>query len=336
LAWAAVAALVSAEAAAAHHSPAAFDMTTEVVIEGTVAELAWKNPHVYLMIETEGPDGAPLLREVEADGPSYMATGGLTQDMFALGAQVRISASPSRRNPERLVRGRTVVFDDGAAYALTADGRDYLVPEATVPAEGLAGNWAPSFTAFTKAIEDLLVNQAWRFADPPAGQDPAAGLPPAPLCEPYPPPTLSFVPLLRTIEVSESAVVMRFDADGVEAVRTVHLDQAEHPADVEPSLYGHSIGWWEDRTLVVDTVGFSPNLLGIIVNVPNGPEKHLVERLTLTEDGLHLRYEITMEDPDRLAEPASYTMLWDHRPDLTPSEEPCDPEIARRSLEDVQ
>jgi len=28
----------------AHHSPAAFDLTREVIVTGTVADVAWKNP----------------------------------------------------------------------------------------------------------------------------------------------------------------------------------------------------------------------------------------------------------------------------------------------------
>jgi hypothetical protein len=60
----------------------------------------------------------------------------------------------------------------------------------------------------------------------------------------------------------------------------------------------------------------------------------MIERLSLTEDGLHLRHEFTLEDPDHLAEPASFTALWDHRPDLEPTGAVCDPENALRYLED--
>jgi hypothetical protein len=60
-----------------------------------------------------------------------------------------------------------------------------------------------------------------------------------------------------------------------------------------------------------------------------------VERLTLTEDRLRLRYETTVEDPEYLEKPVSFTKLWDHRPDLklSPRSEVCDPAIARRFLE---
>jgi hypothetical protein len=44
-------------------------------------------------------------------------------------------------------------------------------------------------------------------------------------------------------------------------------------------------------------------------------------------------FEGTVEDPTYLTGPASHSVRWDHRPDLTHSDEPCDPENARRALE---
>jgi Family of unknown function (DUF6152) len=45
--------------ALAHHSPAAFDQAAFNVIEGTVVEYTWGNPHVYFSVATTGPDGKP-------------------------------------------------------------------------------------------------------------------------------------------------------------------------------------------------------------------------------------------------------------------------------------
>jgi hypothetical protein len=72
--------------------------------------------------------------------------------------------------------------------------------------------------------------------------------------------------------------------------------------------------------------------LGVLL-FPSGPNKHLVERLTLTEDRLRLEYSLTLEDPDVLATPFSFTAIWNHRPDLQFSGVPCDPEVARRALQ---
>jgi hypothetical protein len=56
--------------------------------------------------------------------------------------------------------------------------------------------------------------------------------------------------------------------------------------------------------------------------------------LTLAADGLQLRYELTVEDPEYLSTPTSYTAMWDHRPELAPSDAACDPEISERFREE--
>jgi hypothetical protein len=149
-------------------------------------------------------------------------------------------------------------------------------------------------------------------------------------CTALPVPMLMQLSQLRTIEVGDDLVRMRLDSDGVDASRTIHLDLTEHPDRVEPSLFGHSIGRWEGATLVIDTIGFEPHPIGIGFGIPSGAGKHMIERLTLAADGLQLRYELTLEDPEYLAAPVSYSAAWDHRPELAHSNSPCDAEIAER------
>ena len=152
-------------------------------------------------------------------------------------------------------------------------------------------------------------------------------------CEPFPPPFVSLFPDLRTIEVNDANVVMRFEgAIGVPMQRVVALDRETHPANVTPSLMGDSIGRWEGDTFVIDTVAFTPHRFGVLT-FPSGPKKHLVERLTLTKDHRQLEYALTLEDPDVLAAPFTYTAIWNHRPDLELSGVACDPEVSRRAVE---
>jgi hypothetical protein len=46
---------VGASPVAAHHSPAMFDMTKEVVLEGVVTEISWGNPHVTSLSRSRAP-----------------------------------------------------------------------------------------------------------------------------------------------------------------------------------------------------------------------------------------------------------------------------------------
>ena len=47
-----------------------------------------------------------------------------------------------------------------------------------------------------------------------------------------------------------------FEAN-IHTYRQIFMDGRKHPADPDPTWYGHSIGRWQGRTLVVDTVGYN-------------------------------------------------------------------------------
>src|SRR5262245_36113450 len=61
------------------------------------------------------------------------------------------------------------------------------------------------------------------------------------------------------VEFPDLQRVIIFDIGGPQSYRTVYMDGRTHPhgRDLTPTYYGHSIGWWEGDTLVVDTVGFN-------------------------------------------------------------------------------
>jgi hypothetical protein len=236
------------------------------------------------------------------------------------------------------LRGLDVTTSDGAIHPLVLTGRNSAPPVTEKAADSLAGRWASSPAALrvvSREMAEWPVTEAARttMANVRAGAiESQAG------CPRYPPPMLDDLPSVREIKIGEGEVLIRFDTGGVEAVRTIHLDRADHPADAEPSLLGHSIGRWDGETLVVDSVAFTPDARGIsAIGIPSGPGKHMTERFMLAEDGLSLRRETTLEDPDYLTAPVSYVMVWDHRPDLdfSSASEICDPEIANRFLEDL-
>jgi hypothetical protein len=77
--------------------------------------------------------------------------------------------------------------------------------------------------------------------------------------------------------------------------RTIHMNLSEHPASLEPSRVGHSIGRWEGDVLVVDTVGFVPGIL--VGTTPYSGELHVVERFSLDVETQQLTRAYTAEDP---------------------------------------
>jgi hypothetical protein len=83
--------------------------------------------------------------------------------------------------------------------------------------------------------------------------------------------------------------------------RRIHMGLAQHPAGLEPSNAGHSIGHWEGDTLVVDTIGFEAGVLRPPTR--NSAQLHVVERFTLDPATFALKRDYVAEDPVYLAAP---------------------------------
>jgi hypothetical protein len=312
----------------AHHSQAMFDTSQEILIEGTVARFDWVNPHMYLIVETEGPDGQPALVEGEGVGITQALVDGLDREALKPGTPVVMRANPNRGGWGKQVRVLDVTTEDGEIHPFyTANARARKL----TPAESLEGRWAPARQALGAAFGAMA-----RWPVTPEGRAAQRELVADGLCYVEPTPVLSILDEMREIEIGEDEVVIHFDNTGDHVLRTIHMG-AEHPADVQPSRHGHSIGRWEGNTLVIDTVAFEPNPSGLGLNVPSSPGKHTVERLTLSDDRLRLRYEATVEDPVYLTAAATLAQQWDHRPDIefSPASEACDDDVAARYLDHV-
>ena len=293
--------------ARAHHSMAMFDMSKVEVIEGKIAKLDWTNPHMYLTVETKGPDGKPVLIEGEGLGITQANVDGLKREALQPGTPVVVRVNPNRGGFGKQVRILDVTTQDGEIHPFYAANTRTRV---LTPATSIAGHWAPNRAATGAAFGAMAAFPLNAEAKAVKAKDLGNGL-----CYVEPAPFGAILDELRTIEVGKNEVVMKFDNTGDHFDRIIHMTAA-HPADVKPTKHGHSIGRWDGDTLVVDTIAFTPDRSGLGVSVPSGPAKHTVERFSLSPDKVRLRYEITVEDPMYLTGPAKLTQQWDHRPDL--------------------
>lgn len=85
--------------------------------------------------------------------------------------------------------------------------------------------------------------------------------------------------------------------------RTVYMDGRGHPEDIQPTLAGHSIGWYDGDALVVETVGVSANLADDQLAIHNSDQARSVERYRVGADGNSLDADVTLHDPVMLREP---------------------------------
>jgi hypothetical protein len=87
--------------------------------------------------------------------------------------------------------------------------------------------------------------------------------------------------------------------------RTIHLDKVEGPPD--DTYMGHSVGRWEDDTLVVDVTNFNGKNWFDRAGNFHSEALHLVERFTpISRDAI--RYDVTIEDPKVFTRPWTISM----------------------------
>ncbi len=103
-------------------------------------------------------------------------------------------------------------------------------------------------------------------------------------------------------DIPELKRLFIFDIGGPHTFRTVYMDGRSHPDNLTPTNYGHSIGWWDGDTLVIDTVGFNEDFWFERRGLPHTEALHMMERLTRTSKDA-MEYKVTIDDPVTYSKP---------------------------------
>ena len=102
---AAVATLLAAEPATAHHSAAMFDLTKTETVQGVVKEYQWTNPHGFLFVTVQDPAGKAVEYSIELTSPNLLMRRGWRPSSLKTGDKVTFAINPFRDG----VRGGRVV-----------------------------------------------------------------------------------------------------------------------------------------------------------------------------------------------------------------------------------
>jgi len=128
-------------------------------------------------------------------------------------------------------------------------------------------------------------------------------------CMPYGTPrnTLATAPYPVEILQRPERLTMIFDRLG--DVRRVFLDGRARPDPLWPTWLGHSVGHWDGRTLVIETVGLTKESVLSDAGLPHSEDARVVERLHLQRKGDTdwLEDEITIIDPAMYETPIKTT-----------------------------
>jgi hypothetical protein len=255
---------------------------------------------------------------------------------YQLSAQTRAAAAlrPFVRDGLQIGPGQTVKLDirleEGVALNTLGDGRDFFAARAasarTVPPTGaaprmqdgkpdLSGYWAggSSSDTGTPEFEDWVVTLSRkRLADDLKDMPSARCLP------------VGIVQQLGNGTpqrfVQSPGLLVTFPE--MQLPRQIFLDGRSHPSDPNPTWLGHSVGRWEQDTLVVDSIGFNDKTWLDLNGHPHTEMMHLVERYRRPDLG-HLELELTVEDPGALKKPWIMNRIYDLNPNDDIMENVC-------------
>lgn len=114
--------------AQAHHSWAAFDLTTCKVVEGTVRTFEWNFPHTWLWVYVPNKKGGEDVWGFEGEPPSNLGEHGWTRASLKKGDKVKVKFSPLKdgRNGGGFSR---IVLADGKVLLGPRGGKDICAKE---------------------------------------------------------------------------------------------------------------------------------------------------------------------------------------------------------------
>lgn len=293
----------------AHHGFAAhFDPNRLIRIEGTVKQFDFINPHGLLFIDSVDEAGEPVVYLCDLQARTQLVRRGADETLFTVGEAIVVEGFPARRDPFGCEFG-TGYFADGSSYTMrsTDEARTQFAANAELPftpgtARSIFGTWirpgmfgdASGTGARTGQDSITPAGEAARDAFDPIAGNPVVN------CEPGSPVRTWGPPGLATSIRQEGDDILIYH-ESMDVTRTVHMNMTEHPADMEPSDMGHSIGRFEGDTLVIDTAGFAAGVL-------SGTTLHtdrmtMEERLSVQQDTGRLLISWVVDEPIYYSEP---------------------------------
>jgi len=287
----------------AHHGFAPhYDRDRSVLIEGTITEFEFVNPHSIVHVEVTNDEGQTELWWCEMQARSQLRIKGVSEETLKLGDRIRIEGFQARRDPRGCEFG-TGYLADGTVLALrTGAGQSlHAPPRQTGDTASLFGMWFRK--AFPGAGTDPnpadFFTAAGAAAD--AANDPLVANP-VYRCSPVSPVRAWSQPGLPT-EIRDEGDRIIIHHEFMDATRVIHLNLNEHPAGALRSELGHSIGHYEGEDLIVHTAMFSEGL--VRSDFVRTPDFELTERLHINPDNGDLEVTWTATDPEYYSETLS-------------------------------
>ena len=307
--------------ALAHHSHASLDPNDVRVLSGVVTRYSWSMPHVYLKVEAPNRAGEVVEYSIEMLHPGAMAELGWDKETFKPGDRITWQGQHDR-NKARAYSSLDWAERDGVRIGGGAGGGEQIVPSTDFT--GLWNRGPNQPTYFPPTGWPLTAKGAALVAQFSEDQNPVLEC-----YDPGPPKSMT-LPYAHRIRYQDPATLV-IERDLMEELRLVHLDRAAPPGP--PSKMGHSVGWFENGDLIVETTGFTADRWGTHTGIDSSEQKNVRERFHLVDGGTGIEIEITVTDPVYLREPATFTHRWIKVADRELVQAPCTMESAKLWIE---
>jgi hypothetical protein len=105
-----------------------------------VVRVEWVNPHAWIHVEVQKPDGSSEVWMVEGGTPNTLLRRGLTRESVKVGTEIIVDGYQTKDHSLKRANGRDVTFTDGRKLFMGSsgtgaprDGRDPNEGTATPP-----------------------------------------------------------------------------------------------------------------------------------------------------------------------------------------------------------
>ncbi|MFT5320056.1 MAG: hypothetical protein ACI934_000186 [Pseudohongiellaceae bacterium] len=307
----------------AHHSHANLNANDIQTHRGIVEKYGWGMPHVYIKVKAPSQSGEIVLYNIELLNPPGMLQRGWDKDSLKVGDQI-IWEGSTDHNPKRYYSGLDWLEKaDGTRLAMNAQ-----VMEATASSD-FSGLWMrdlrggrpfynpPEGWPYSELGKQMVAN--FNENENPQVSCINPGIPKATLL-PYP---------MQITRPNADTFVFNYELR--EYQRTIVLNQPK--SQEEPSVLGSSVARMEGDKLIIETDNFIADRWGIHTGVDSSMQKHLVEEISLSEDGKSLSLMMVVTDPVYLTEPVIINYHMRKIPDRELIQAPCTLESSRFFLD---
>lgn len=118
-----IAALLAVPMSLAHHSLVGeFDTSVRFELRGTITDVEWTNPHIWIYLDVDGEEGATTTAwQCEMGSPNQLIRLGWRKQDLPAGTVIRAQANPAR-DGSNTCSTRNITLDDGTpVFSRTGD-----------------------------------------------------------------------------------------------------------------------------------------------------------------------------------------------------------------------